>query len=62
MCDMRIASTTAKFAESFVKIGIIPGDGGAWLLPRAIGMARAAEMALTGGTIDAARGAVVTLQ
>ncbi|MFE7422356.1 crotonase/enoyl-CoA hydratase family protein [Rhodococcus sp. NPDC057529] len=53
MCDLRIASTTAQFAESFVKVGIIPGDGGAWLLPRAIGMARASEMAFTGEAIDA---------
>lgn len=54
MCDMRIASTKAKFAESFVKVGLIPGDGGAWLLPRAIGQARANEMAFTGDAIDAA--------
>ena len=54
MCDMRIASSNARFAESFVKIGIIPGDGGAWLLPRAIGMSRACEMAFTGDPIDAA--------
>lgn len=54
MCDMRVASTAAKFAESFVKLGIIPGDGGAWLLPRAVGLARAAEMAFTGDAIDAA--------
>jgi enoyl-CoA hydratase/carnithine racemase len=53
MCDIRIASTHAKFAESFVKIGIVPGDGGAWLLPRVIGMARAAEMTFTGQLIDA---------
>ncbi|RDI52667.1 crotonase/enoyl-CoA hydratase family protein [Nocardia mexicana] len=54
MCDMRIASGTATFAESFAKVGIIPGDGGAWLLPRAVGMARASEMAFTGEAIDAA--------
>ncbi len=54
MCDLRIASTTAFFAESFVKLGIVAGDGGAWLLPRVIGPARAAEMALTGDRIDAA--------
>lgn len=53
MCDLRIASTSARFAESFVKVGIVPGDGGCWLLPRVIGHARAAEMALTGDTIDA---------
>lgn len=53
MCDMRIASERAVFAESFVKVGIIPGDGGAWLLPRAIGMSRASEMAFTGDAIDA---------
>ncbi len=53
MCDIRIASTNAKFAESFVKLGIIPGDGGAWLLPRMIGLARASELAFTGDMIDA---------
>jgi enoyl-CoA hydratase/carnithine racemase len=53
MCDLRIASTNAFFAESFVKLGLIPGDGGAWFLLRAIGPARAAEMALTGDRIDA---------
>ncbi len=53
MCDIRIAADTATFAESFVKLGIIPGDGGAWLLPRAIGMSRAAELTFTGDVIDA---------
>ncbi|MGB3068373.1 MAG: crotonase/enoyl-CoA hydratase family protein [Ottowia sp.] len=55
MCDLRIASEQAKFAESFVKLGIIPGDGGAWLLPRVLGMARAAELAFTAELIDAQR-------
>lgn len=53
LCDIRIAANTATFAESFVRLGIIPGDGGAWLLPRVIGMARAAEMAFTGEAITA---------
>jgi len=53
MCDIRIAGRAAKFAESFVRLGIIPGDGGAWLLPRAVGFAKASEMALTGDLVDA---------
>jgi len=53
MCDIRIASEKAKFAESFVKLGIIPGDGGAWLLPRVVGMSKAAELTFTGDTIGA---------
>lgn len=53
MCDVRIAGEHAKFAESFVKLGIVPGDGGAWLLPRVVGWSRACEMALTGDLVDA---------
>lgn len=54
MCDLRIAGESARFAESFVKLGLVSGDGGAWLLPRVIGWSKAAEMALTGDPIDAA--------
>ncbi|GGD82624.1 crotonase/enoyl-CoA hydratase family protein [Croceicoccus mobilis] len=53
LCDIRIASTHAKFAASFIKIGIIPGDGGAWILPRIVGFSKAAEMILTGDLITA---------
>ncbi|OGI68794.1 MAG: enoyl-CoA hydratase [Candidatus Muproteobacteria bacterium RBG_16_60_9] len=54
MCDIRIASEKASFAESFIKVGIIPGDGGAWLLPRVVGASRAAEMSFTGDALNAA--------
>jgi enoyl-CoA hydratase/carnithine racemase len=53
MCDIRIASENATFAESFVKVALVPGDGGAWLLPRVIGLSRASEMAFTGDAIGA---------
>ncbi|HBZ18357.1 MAG TPA: enoyl-CoA hydratase, partial [Betaproteobacteria bacterium] len=43
----------ASFAESFVKVGIIPGDGGSWFLPRVVGMSKAAEMSFTGDRVDA---------
>lgn len=54
MCDVRVAAASARFAESFVKVGIVPGDGGAWFLPRVVGFSKACEMALTGDAIDAA--------
>jgi enoyl-CoA hydratase/carnithine racemase len=54
MCDIRIAAESATFAQSFVKIGIVPGDGGAWLLPRVVGFSKACEMAFTGDSITAA--------
>lgn len=54
MCDIRIAADSATFAESFVRVGIIPGDGGAWLLPRIVGKSKAAEMAFTGEALTAA--------
>jgi len=53
MCDIRYASTSASFSESFVKLGIIAGDGGAWFLPRVVGYANAAQMAFTGETLNA---------
>ncbi|MAN73551.1 MAG: enoyl-CoA hydratase [Henriciella sp.] len=53
MADVRIASDKAKFGVTFLKLGLIPGDGGAWLLPRIIGSARAAQLLFTGDVIDA---------
>src|SRR3546814_2911303 len=55
MCTIRIASEKAKFAESFIKLGLTSAAGGAWFLNRAIGTSAAAEMTLTGDTIDPAR-------
>ena len=54
LADIRIASDKAKFGVTFLKLGIIPGDGGTWILPRVIGQARAAELFYTGDVIDAA--------
>lgn len=53
MCDIRLASTKAKFGETFSSLGLIPGDGGAWFLQRIIGYQQAAELTFTGRVIDA---------
>ncbi len=52
-CDLRIGSSRASFAHTFIEMGIIPGDGGAWLLPRVVGWQRATELAMTARSIDA---------
>ena len=53
-CDLRYGSRNARFAHTFVEMGIIPGDGGAWLLPRVVGWQRATELALTARFISSA--------
>lgn len=52
-CDLRLGTSRARFAHTFIEMGIIPGDGGAWLLPRVVGWQRAAELALTARSVDA---------
>ncbi len=53
LADTRIAAQSARFGATFLKIGLVPGDGGAWLLPKVIGMARASELLFSGELIDA---------
>lgn len=60
-CDLRLASTTARFGETFVNLGLIPGDGGSWLLPQAVGVQRAAELAYTGRIIGVDEGLALGL-
>jgi len=53
ICDIRIASTTARIGQPVVDLGLVPGDGGAWILPRVVGWQRAAELIFTGRLVDA---------
>ncbi|MEQ8748525.1 MAG: enoyl-CoA hydratase-related protein [Amphiplicatus sp.] len=52
-CDIAIASERAKFCEAFINIGLIPGDGGIWIMQRRLGWQVAAELAFTGRVLDA---------
>jgi len=53
MCDMRFAADNARFSEGYVKVGFVPGDGGAYYLPRLVGTAKALELLMTGDFISA---------
>ena len=52
-CDIRVAAKSARFAETYAKIGLLPGGGGAWFLPRIVGPARALELLWTSDFLDA---------
>jgi 2-(1,2-epoxy-1,2-dihydrophenyl)acetyl-CoA isomerase len=53
MGDIRFAAASARMAETYIKVGLISGDGGAWYLPRLVGVPRALELLWTGDFIDA---------
>jgi 2-(1,2-epoxy-1,2-dihydrophenyl)acetyl-CoA isomerase len=52
-CDLRLASERARFAELFIRVGLIPDGGGTYLLPRIVGLGRALEMMMTGMDVSA---------
>jgi enoyl-CoA hydratase/carnithine racemase len=52
MADLRIVSDQARFAMSYVKVGLVPGDGGCYYLPRIVGLAKALELIWTGDFFD----------
>lgn len=53
MCDIRLMDEQAVVAESYINMGLMPGDGGAWFLPRLVGISRALELLWTGDAVDA---------
>jgi enoyl-CoA hydratase/carnithine racemase len=53
MCDLRFAAEGTRFSEGYVKVGLIPGDGGTYFLPRLVGTAKALELLWTGDFVDA---------
>jgi enoyl-CoA hydratase/carnithine racemase len=52
MCDMRVAARSARLSEGYVRVGLVPGDGGCYYLPRLVGTAKALELLLTGDFVD----------
>jgi enoyl-CoA hydratase/carnithine racemase len=53
MCDLRFMASSARVSEGYIRVGLVPGDGGAYYLPRLVGTAKALELLLTGDFIDA---------
>lgn len=52
MCDIRIAAESTKFSESYVNVGIVPGDGGAYFLPKLVGLDKALDMLWTAKVVE----------
>ncbi|MDD3845537.1 MAG: enoyl-CoA hydratase-related protein [Syntrophorhabdaceae bacterium] len=53
MCDLRVCSDRARLGESYIQMGLVPGDGGAWFLPRLVGVSKAMELFLTADILSA---------
>jgi enoyl-CoA hydratase/carnithine racemase len=53
MCDLRLAAASARFSEAYIRVGLIPGNGGCYFLPRIVGSARALELLWTGDFVSA---------
>jgi enoyl-CoA hydratase/carnithine racemase len=53
MCDIRLLATTAQLSEGYIRVGLVPGDGGCYFLPRLVGMAKALELLWTGDFVHA---------
>ncbi|MCU1690971.1 MAG: enoyl-CoA hydratase [Frankiales bacterium] len=53
LCDMRLAGRGVRLSEGYIKVGLVPGDGGAWLLPRMVGTGKAMELLMTGDVVGA---------
>jgi len=53
MCDFRFAATTARFSEGYVRVGLVPGNGGCYFLPRIVGIEKALELLMTGDFVTA---------
>jgi enoyl-CoA hydratase/carnithine racemase len=53
MCDIRLLARSARLSEGYIRVGLVPGDGGCYFLPRMVGMAKALELLWTGDFVDA---------
>jgi len=52
-CDIRIAARSARMSEGYIRVGLVPGDGGCYFLPQLVGLGRALELLMTGRFVDA---------